>query len=210
MSRWREARWTAKRITPVVQADPREYRQIDLRVHSFLSGIELHDVWVVDLQGGGPDRTIEDARACFTPQIATAANAAVRALFRIRGSIGRLFGWDRDAGLWADEYYSLRLSQEDRTRSRIPPGTEDGIFRIVYVFPHESLSEIRNATVHAFSCLALRRTMTGYRLYWAIYVKPISPWTHTYMRVIDPFRRTVVYPAIVSRIEVEWRTRFGD
>lgn len=192
-----------------MRAEPQEYRQLELRAHSFLADVELHDVWVVELAGGGTNRTIEDARACFTPQIATTANAAVRTLFRIRTTVGAWFGWDQDESRWDDELYSRRLTPEERARSSIPPGSTDGLFRIVYVFPNEALSEIRNATVHAFSCLALRRIMKGYRLYWAIYVKPISPWTQTYMRVIDPFRRTVVYPAIIRRIQTEWSNRFG-
>ena len=84
------------------------------------------------------------------------------------------------------------------------------MFSVIYVYPNESLSEIRNATVHAFSCFALRRTLANYRLYWAIYVKPITPWTETYMRVIDPFRRKIVYPTVIHRVELEWRLRFGD
>ena len=193
-----------------MQADPNEYHQLDLRVHSFLSGVTLHDVWVVDLDGGGADRTIEDVRTCFTPQTAMTANGTVRTLFAIRAWVGRLFGWDGDKERWADELYSGRLSDEQRHESLVPPGTSDGLFTIVYVLPHESLSEVRNATVHAFSCLALRQTMTGYRLYWAIYVKPISPWTSTYMRVIDPFRRAVVYPAVLSRVAMEWQIRYAD
>ena len=193
-----------------MRADPREYNQLKLRAHSLLADVELHDVWLAELPGGGPDRTIEDARFCFTPQTATTANAAVKSLFAIRRSIGRMFGWDREAYRWDHELYRHRLTEEDRARSLVPPGTVDDIFRIVYVFPYEALSEVRNATVHAFSCLAMRATMNGYRLYWAIYVKPISPWTATYMRVIDPFRRTFVYPAVIHRIESEWRTRFGD
>jgi hypothetical protein len=193
-----------------VQADPTEYRQLDLRVHSFLSGVELHDVWVAVLEGGGPDRTIEDARLCFTPQTATTANAAVKTLFAIRAWVGRVCGWDTGAERWAEESYRHRLTEDDRARSLVAPGTEDAIFKVVYVFPYESLSEVRNATVHAFSCMALRRTMDGYRLYWAIYVKPISRWTALYMRTIDPFRRRIVYPAVIHRIESEWATRFGD
>lgn len=195
---------------PIVQADPIEYRQLDLRAHSFLAGITLHDVWVLDLEGGGDDRTIEDVRTCFTPQTAMTANGTVRTLFAIRAAVGRWLGWDRDEVRWADELYGRRLSGEERAASLVPPGTSDGLFTIVYVLPNESLSEVRNATVHAFSCLALRQTMSGYRLYWAIYVKPISPWTSTYMRVIDPFRRAVVYPAVLSRVAMEWQIRYAQ
>jgi hypothetical protein len=86
-----------------VQADPIEYRQLDLKVHSFLSDVELHDVWMAELEGGGPDRTIEDVRRCFTPQTATSANASVRTLFAIREWVGRLFGWDREDGRWNED-----------------------------------------------------------------------------------------------------------
>jgi len=193
-----------------VQADPTEYRQLELRTHSFLADVQLHDVWLAELEGGGPDRTMEDVRKCFTAQAAATAGAAVRALFAIRRGLGRLFGWDASTDRWTDEYYTNRLTDDDRARSLVEPGTDDGMFTVVYVFPGEALSEVRNATVHAFSCMAIRRTMTGYRLYWAIYVKPIGPWTATYMRIIDPFRRAVVYPAVINRVELNWRIRFGD
>ncbi|MFT4572688.1 MAG: hypothetical protein ACI8TX_003778 [Hyphomicrobiaceae bacterium] len=195
-----------------MQIDPSAYRQLDLHAHSFLSDAQLHDVWRADLRGGGPNRTIEDARLCFTPNTVTTANAAVKTLFSIRTVLGRMFGWDTagDTDRWSEELYSGRLDAEDRERSLVEPGTPDGMFKVVYVFPEESLAEVRNATVHAFSSLAIRPSMTGYHLFWAIYVKAISPWTPTYMRVIDPFRRAMVYPAVISRIETEWSTRFGD
>ena len=193
-----------------MHADPTEYRQLDLRVHSLLAGVELHDVWLLELEGGGPGRTIEDLRRCFTPQTVTTANAAVRTLFAIRRWLGRLYGWDREVQDWRKELYVNRLNDEDRARSLVAPGTEDGLMQIIYVFPFESLSEVRNATVHAFSCFALRPTMTSYRLYWAIYVRPIGPWTSTYMRIIDPFRRAVVYPAVLDRVKRTWSVNYCE
>lgn len=193
-----------------MHADLSEYQQLDLRAHSLLADVPLHDVWMLELEGGGEGRTIEDVRRCFTPQTITTANAAVRTLFAIRRTLGRVFGWDRESNHWDDELYVHRLTDEDRARSLVEPGTNDGLLRIVYVFPHESLSEVRNATVHAFSCFALRPTMTAYRLYWGIYVKPIGPWTSTYMRIIDPFRRAVVYPAVLDRVKLTWRINYCD
>jgi hypothetical protein len=176
-----------------------------------LADVTLHDVWLIELEGGGPGRTIEDVRRCFTPQTMTTANAAVRSLFAIRRWLGRTFGWDteRAGERWESELYANRLTAEDRERSLVPPGTEDGLLRIVYVFPNEALSEVRNATVHAFSVLALRPTMTAYRVYWAIYVKPIGPWTGTYMRIIDPFRRALVYPAVINRVRLTWKINYS-
>jgi hypothetical protein len=193
-----------------VHADLGEYQQLDLRAHSLLADVPLHDIWLLELEGGGNGRTIEDVRRCFTPQTVTTANAAVRMLFALRRGLGRVFGWDKTSEHWDAERYVHRLTDEDRARSLVAPGTDDGVMRIVYVFPFECLSEVRNATVHAFSCFALRQTMTGYRMYWAIYVKPIGPWTPTYMRVIDPFRRAVVYPAVLHRVQRTWSVNYCE
>ncbi len=61
------------------------------------------------------------------------------------------------------------------------------------------------ATVHAFACMALSRRASGYRLYWAVYVRNVSPLTPVYMAAIEPFRRWVVYPAILGGIRAGWR-----
>ena len=114
-----------------MHADLREYRQLDLRAHSLLADIPLHDVWLLELDGGGEGRTIEDVRRCFTPQTVTTANVAVRTLFAIRRGLGRMFGWDKSPEHWDDELYVHRLTDEDRARSLVPPGTEDGLMRIV-------------------------------------------------------------------------------
>ena len=63
-----------------MQIDAAEYRQLDLRAHALLAGVPLHDVWAVDLPGGGPDRRVADARALFD---LGAANGATRALFAL-------------------------------------------------------------------------------------------------------------------------------
>jgi hypothetical protein len=78
----------------------------------------------------------------------------------------------------------------------------------VYLFPEEALGEVRNATVHAFSHMAIRRTAPGYRFYWAIYVKSVSRFTPVYMALIEPFRRFVVYPAILRRLRVSWAATY--
>ena len=75
---------------------------------------------------------------------------------------------------------------------------------MLYVSPHESISEVQNATVHAFSVFALRNTATGYRFYWGIYVRPVGRITGLYMRLIDPFRRFIIYPAILRRVRAAW------
>jgi hypothetical protein len=81
-------------------------------------------------------------------------------------------------------------------------------FRLLYLLGRESLAEIRNATVHAFLCAALYERPSGYRLYWAVYVKPVSWLTPMYMALIEPFRRFIVYPAMLGRIRRAWTARY--
>jgi hypothetical protein len=75
---------------------------------------------------------------------------------------------------------------------------------VLYVFDQEALSELRNATVHAFLALALAPNPEGYMLHMAIYMKPVSRLTPLYMALIDPFRRLLVYPAIINHAQQRW------
>jgi uncharacterized protein DUF2867 len=154
---------------------PAEFLALDLEAHARLRDVPLRDVSVIDLPGGGEERTIADVR-----RLLEAARRrppfVVHALVRLRRFLGRIFRWDG-------------------------PGEP---LQVLYEHPHEMLSEARNATVHAFSCMALRRRPGGYRLYWAIYVENVSPFTPLYMAAIEPFRRFVVYPRILESIRAAW------
>lgn len=158
-----------------MRASAEEYARIDLRAHSLLEGVPLHDVWVVELPGGGPGRTIEDLRPLLSLENLATINPAVRALFALRGWLGRVFGWDHDSS-----------------------------FQDSFVSSQEAISEIRNSTVHAFSVFALVEGTAGYTLYWAIYVRPLGSITRWYMRLIDPFRRFLIYPAALRYIRAAW------
>ena len=159
----------------------------------------------MELPGGGPDRTMADVRALMSTESVMSTSAVVRALFRLRLALGRLFGWDRPAPPSDAHSYQARLTERDREASLVPPGTADGSFSILYALPRESVSEIRNATVHAFSVFALEPGPDGYRLYWAIHVAPVGRVTALYMALIDPFRRLLVYPAILQRAHDAWQ-----
>jgi hypothetical protein len=179
---------------------PDEYLSLPLRAHELLRGVPIHDVSVVDLPDGGDGRTLADLRALHA---SAPPSVLAKVLFGVRVFLGRLFRWD-ESRLRPEQSLLSRLSEADRTASEIEPGTFDGgAFMTLYQFPRESLSEIRNATVHAFICTALVQTATGYRLYWGIYVMPVSWITRPYMLLIEPFRR-VLYPALFRRIRRAW------
>jgi len=183
---------------------PTEYRALDLRAHALLADVPLHDVWAIDL-AGPPGRTMLDLKRILEGARLGEANAAVKALFAFRWWLGRVLGWDRERPGDGGDSFLHRLTAEDRERSLVPPGTREGPFRVLYVSPREAISEIRNATVHGFSVFALEERPPGYRLYWAIHVRPVGAITRAYMLLIDPFRRFIVYPAVLRRIQEEWR-----
>ncbi len=167
-----------------------EYLGLKLRAHELLRDVPLYDVWVVDLPGGGAGRTLADIRALDS---AAAPSRIANALYRVRRLLGRVFGWDREPMRPEDSLLS-HLSERDRRDSEIAPGTPDGAFLLLYQFPAEALSETRNATVHGWISLALAPTAIGYRLYFAVYVLPVSWVTRPYLIAIEPFRRFMLYP----------------
>ena len=191
-----------------MRADPDEFRTRPLRVHAVLHDVPLEDVWAIRLPGGGPGRTIRDVRTVFAEAVG-AAPPIVKALFALRGRIGALLGWDRARSGWNAESYADRLSPADRAQSVAAPGTPDGRFTLLYRFENEQLSELRNATVHAFVSLSMERTADGYLAYLAIYVQPVHRFTQLYMRAIAPFRHLVVYPAIIRKMQRAWAERYA-
>jgi hypothetical protein len=172
---------------------------LSLRAHELLHAVPIYDVSAVDLPGGGPGRTIADVRAL---ENAAAPSPLSTVLYGVRRFLGRTFGWDRTP-LRREESLVPLLSEEDRRASEIAPGTSVGSFVVLYQFAREALAETRNATVHGWICTALAPHETGYRLYWAVYVLPVSPLTRPYLIAIEPFRR-VLYPVLLRRIRRAW------
>lgn len=188
-----------------MRAPPAEYLSLKLRAHELLRSVPLYDVSVVDLPGGGAGRSVADIRAL---ESAVAPSRITNAFFGVRRFLGRAFGWDR-VQMRPEQSLRSRLSERDHRDSEIPPGTPVGPFRLLYQFPGEALSEIRNATVQGYVSVALAPTATGYRLYWAVYVLPVSWLTRPYLLAIEPFRRFIVYPALLGRIRRAWIAVYG-
>jgi hypothetical protein len=195
-------------VRPLAASEVGEFARLDLRSHSLLADVPLHDVWRFELAGGGADRSMSDVIA-LSASLEARPNPLVRALFGLRWAVGRRLGWDRERPEQAPESYVHRLDDADRARSLVVPGTRQGAFRMVFVFPREALAEVRNATVHGFLASALTPRPGGYFVYWAIYVKPVGPLTGLYMAMIDPFRRLLVYPALIRELQAAWAREYA-
>ncbi len=190
------------------QISSHEFERLPLRVHAFLAGVPLHDVWVVDLPRVRSGITLDEfLRAAgarpFTP------SPAVRALLNIRLFVGRLLGWDREPDAAARETFAIRLTTADLSKSLAPAGTRQGLFRIVYRFENEQLLEVANRTAHAAALSALVETANAYRFYFGVYVRNVGRLTPVYMAVIDPFRKWIVYPSLLRSVRTSWNQTFG-
>jgi hypothetical protein len=175
-----------------------------------LADVPLHDIWQVELPGGGPHRTIADVRSLMGSKNLARLNPVVRGLFGLRRLLGQVFAWDSPLPFPKTKSFSGRIPEGDLSSSLVEPGTREGPFTVLYVHPKEAVSEVRNATVHAFSVLGLEALPKGYRLFWAIYVAPVGRLTPIYMAFIDPFRRLFIYPAILRRLHKEWAAVYGE
>jgi hypothetical protein len=51
---------------------------------------------------------------------------------------------------------------------------------------------------------ALIETASGYRFYFAVYVRSAGWLTPLYMAVIDPFRKLIIYPGLMRSVRANW------
>src|SRR5438046_8594535 len=130
------------------QISTREFERLPLRVHDFLAGVPLHDVWAIDLprtrSGITLDEFLRTASACLlTP------TPVVRALLNIRLFIGRLLGWDREPATTAWEPFTKRLTTADRSKSVAPAGSREGLVLVVYRCECDQLFQVISRTAQA-------------------------------------------------------------
>lgn len=187
---------------------PGELERLPLRVHAFLSGVPLHDVWAIDLPHSRPGITLNEFFRATEDQPFT-PSPVVRALIGARLIAGRVLGWDREPAAPDRASFADRLTAEDRARSLVEPGTRDGMFRVLYRFENEELLEIANRTAHAAALTALTERAGAYRYYFAVYVRNVSRLTPFYMAAIDPFRKAIVYPSLLRSVRRNWLRAFG-
>lgn len=187
-----------------------EFKQHSFRTHSFLTGIPLHSLDRVELPGGRKDMTISEISDAvgFNGEAEMKLGVVTQSLFWLRGLIGRIFHWDDAKELSDSVSFISKLTEEDRSRTRITPGQAAGISRILYQFENETLGEIVNRTVHCFWLMASEQTASGYVLWFAVYVKRLNWFTPIYMALISPVLKWIIYPAMLKGVRQRWETTF--
>jgi hypothetical protein len=185
-----------------------EFERLPLRVHEFLAGVPLHDVWAVDLPRTRSGITLDEFLRTAITRLCT-CSPLVRVLMKIRLFVGRLLGWDREPAANAEATFATRLTDADRSKSLAVAGTRDGLFRVVYRFENEQLLEVSNRTAHAAALSALIERADSYRFYFGVYVRSVGRITPLYMTLIDPFRKLIVYPSLLRTVRMSWDRTFG-
>src|SRR5205823_14827495 len=111
-----------------------EFERLPLRVHSFLAGVPLHDVWFVDLPHWRAGVTLDDflrtannckldACGCSKSSSLFTTSPLVRMLLASRFFVGRSFGRDRQPAATAWATLATRFTTPDRTRTLTVTGT---------------------------------------------------------------------------------------
>lgn len=183
------------------------------RVHALAPDFTLLDVWRYPIVA--PPAVPFEAFLAFMAQSQAelvAGRGLAGRLFRLRGRLGRRFGWDRDSGSPRDT-----APQEESVRSRLTdaerragvgaadlPIDGDIGFDVIYATEAEHLGEIRNKTVHALMHLGRVDVAGGWSPQMAVYVKPRGAFGRAYMAAIGPFRHRIVYPAMMRAAQRGW------
>jgi hypothetical protein len=186
------------------QISPKEFYALSLRAHTFLADVPLHDVWAVDLPTHRDGVTLSEFLRLASQGGINRLPPVARALIRFRLFLGRIFRLEAEPKDALAASFGRRLTPEDRARSFVVSGTPEGLFRVVYRFENEQLLEIQNRTVHAAALSALAEGADSYRFYFAVYVRQRTWITPFYMGLIDPFRRWIIYPALLKKIRATW------
>jgi hypothetical protein len=176
------------------------------RIHEIAPDFGLEDVWQVP-GTGRPEDFSRLVQRMARSDPSRNPSLPVRALFEIRWRIGKLLGWDGpDTGL---------ASRVPTLRDRLPPDLRDGPpgpsfqalpFTPVYLTEDEFAAEVANATMHGVMHIGRIRLLSGgFSVQMAVLVKPNGARGKAYMAAIKPFRRLLVYPAMLRGIERELR-----
>ena len=106
---------------------PQEFFARPLRVHAFLAGVALHDVWTVDLPAVHEAVTLQEFRRRMKRKDSTERlSLPTRALIRLRFLVGQMFGWDSEPSETPEELFAERLTANDRARSTVLAGLGRG------------------------------------------------------------------------------------
>ena len=174
------------------------------RIHELTPDFELEDVWELPGTGAADDfPRLVQGFAAGDP--ANGSSPVVRVLWAIRWKLGELLGLDdEDTGVGSRVRTLRERLPADLRDAPSGPEFEALPFASLYLLEDEWAAETANRTVHGVLHLGRVPLPTGgFRTQMAVLVKPNGLLGTAYMAAIRPFRRLIVYPGMMRRIERE-------
>ena len=139
----------------------------------------------------------------------------VSILFTLRFWISKIFPFDKNINTLPipgcqDTTIKTRLNGHDLEKSKVGKAIKvndtDLEFCPVYLFEDESLHELSNDTVHGLIHIGwIKKNDNYYTATLAIYVIPRGIYGKVYLKLIEPFRRYIVYPGMMNAIKEQWQ-----
>lgn len=179
---------------------------------------ELLDVWEFPIcfKPSENDSLYKFRKVAIEPAFKNAFNNSLSGLlFKLRALVGHLFLIDRDVNklpipdspefnlkdrmtTFEFKRHSPELNIDIRTKNYLD-------FRTVYSFENETLNEISNASEHALMHYSwIKESTDCYRVHMASYVKHRSRFSKFYLKLIEPFKRRIVYKQLFNRFVKNW------
>ena len=180
------------------------------RIHELTPDFRVEDVWALPTPGG-PDDFPRLVQQLAGHEPGASSSRIARALWSIRWKVGALLGWDDPDG----GHGRVRPTLRDRLPADLregPTGPAAGApFTSLYLLEDEWAAEIVNRTVHGIAHVGwVPDGAGGYRGEMVSYVKPNGLLGEAYMAAIKPFRRLIVWPALMGQIARDWQASGGD
>ena len=174
----------------------------------------LLDVWALPVHGG-PEDFASLLEVMGDLDVADSGPVTTRALFAVRYRIGGWFGWDeasepRPIPGCGETTLSVRLPEPLRgSAASLAIGNRmqraAGGFVPLYRTHDEWAAEISNGTVHGVMHVGwVEQSQGQYRAQMGVYVKPRGRLGEIYLKLIEPFRHLIVYPALTRYIGRAW------
>ncbi len=136
-------------------------------------------------------------------------------LVSLRMFLGKILGLDKNINTLPipgckETSIKERLSTEDRKRSLSLSklGISDSdkeTWRVVYLYEDEMLTELSIDVVHVLMHLGwVHKSGNFFTAQLAVYAKPRGMMGNLYMELIMPFRRVIIYPALMENVKNTW------
>ena len=194
-----------------------EHKSRSWKVDEIATDFDLWDVWEVPIIAN--NSPTENFRTFFNLMSKAFLNLHSKKdvtgmLFKLRKWLSKIIPMDKNVNTLPipgclEISVRNRLSDHDLASDQSGNQHADSHsgmeFQTIYLFENESLLELSNNTTHALLHTGwIKKNNKNYTATLAIYVKPRGSLGRVYLKLIEPFRRFIVYPTMMKILKTTW------